>query len=411
MAIVSLICLAFVIFCGAKFKKNCGIIAVLFAYVIGIFGVEMSAKAIYADGWPSNVIFTTLGVCLLFGVSNANGTTEKLAKNIVHYARGNRKALPVVFFIFCGILSGIGGGAPLCGMLLPLAMTIGVQNSIPPMIMALMSMGGLMVGGMSPLALNGIVASGLAIEAGMTNYTSIFLAYGVTMTAFSFGAYLLLGGLKLKKDEQAAQALREKMSVKQILTLAAILAVLVGNLVFGQEVSLLAYALAGILILLDFADEKAVIKSMPWNTVLMIAGMSILVNVVVQAGGIDLLSEAVSGLMNSITVYPVMVICGALLGAVSSGTGVAMPTLIPATAAIAQEMGTAVDMNLLILCVCIGINGVVISPLSTVGGMCLAGTPESVNKSKMFNQLLLSAVIMTALSAVLSVVGFYRLFM
>lgn len=411
MAIVSLICLAFVIFCGAKFKKNCGIIAVLFAYVIGIFGVEMSAKAIYADGWPSNVIFTTLGVCLLFGVSNANGTTEKLAKNIVHYARGNRKVLPVVFFIFCGILSGIGGGAPLCGMLLPLAMTIGVQNSIPPMIMALMSMGGLMVGGMSPLALNGIVASGLALEAGMTNYTSIFLAYGVTMTVFSFGAYLLLGGLKLKKDEQATLAVREKMSVKQILTLVAILAVLVGNLVFGQEVSLLAYALAGILILLDFADEKVVIKSMPWNTVLMIAGMSILVNVVVQAGGIDLLSEAVSGLMNSTTVYPVMVICGALLGAVSSGTGVAMPTLIPATAAIAQEMGTVVDMHLLILCVCIGINGVVISPLSTVGGMCLAGTPESVNKSKMFNQLLLSAVIMTALSAVLSVVGFYRLFL
>lgn len=179
---------------------------------------------------------------------------------------------------------------------------------------------------------------------------------------------------------------------------------------FKQEVSLLAYSLAAILLLLDFAEEKAVIKSMPWNTVLMIAGMSIFVHVVVEAGGIDLLSETVSSMMNSTTVYPVLVVCGALLGAVSSGTGVAMPTLIPAAAAIAQEMGAAISPNLLILCVCVGINGVVISPLSTVGGMCLAGTPETVNKQKMFNQLLLSAVIFTLLSAVLSLVGFYKLF-
>lgn len=410
MAVMSLVCLAFVIFCGAKFKKNCGIIAVLFAYAIGIFVVGMSAKAIYVDGWPSNVIFTTLGVCLLFGVANVNGTTEKMARNIVHYARGSRKALPIVFFIFCAFLSGIGGGAPLSGLLLPLAMTIGVQNSIPPMIMALMSMGGIMVGGMSPLALNGIVASGLAAEEGMTNYTSIFLSYGLTMTVFSFGAYFLLGGMKLKRDEKAAMSVREKMDVKQILTLVAIIAVLIGNLIFDQEVSLLAYAFAAVLILLDFGDEKKVIQSMPWNTVLMISGMSILINVVVQAGGIDLLSEVVSGVMAPATVYPVIIICGALLGAVSSGTGVAMPALIPAAAAIAQEMGAAVNANLLILCVCIGINGVVISPLSTVGGMCLAGTPESVNKSKMFNQLLLSAVIMTALSAVLGTVGFYKFF-
>lgn len=410
MAIISLVCLVFVIFCGAKFKKNCGIVAVLFAYAIGIFGLGMKAKAIYAEGWPSNVIFTTLGVCLLFGIANANGTTEKLAKSIVHFARGNRKILPIVFFIFCGILSGIGGGAPLCGMLLPLAMTIGVQNNIPPMIMALMSMGGLMVGGMSPLALNGIVASGLAAEAGMVSYTPIFLAYGITMTVFSFAAYFLLGGLKLTRDEQAAAGDLEKLSIKQVITLIAIFAVLIGNLVFKQEVSLLAYSLAAILLLLDFAEEKAVIKSMPWNTVLMIAGMSIFVHVVVEAGGIDLLSETVSSMMNSTTVYPVLVVCGALLGAVSSGTGVAMPTLIPAAAAIAQEMGAAISPNLLILCVCVGINGVVISPLSTVGGMCLAGTPETVNKQKMFNQLLLSAVIFTLLSAVLSLVGFYKLF-
>ena len=114
--------------------------------------------------------------------------------------------------------------------------------------------------------------------------------------------------------------------------------------------------------------------------------------------------------MNSTTVYPVMMICGALLGAVSSGTGVAMPTLIPACAAIAEQMGSAVSLSTLVLCVCVGINGVVISPLSTVGGMCLAGTPESVDKQKMFNQLLLTALLFIAFTALLGLLGFFKLF-
>ena len=408
MAIVSLVCLAFVIFCGAKFKKNCGVVAVLFAYVLGIFGVGMTAKEIYVGGWPSNVVFTVLGIGLLFGIANVNGTTEKMAKNIVHYARGSRKLLPIVFFVFCGILSGAGGGAPLCGLLLPLAMTIGVQNKIPPMIMALMSMGGLMVGGLSPLALNGIVAGGLAAEMGVP-YWPIWAAYSIGMTVFSFGAYFILGGWKLERDESAVNSTAGRFETKQILTMIAILAVLVGVLFFKQEVSLLSFALAAILLLFDFVEEKDVIKSMPWNTIIMIAGMSILINVVTTAGGVDWLSEKVSAVMNNVTVYPAMTLCGALLGAVSSGTGVAMPTLLPAAGAIAAEMGT-VSVTSLVVATCVGINSVVISPLSTVGGMCLAGTPESVDKQKMFNQLLLAAAIITVMNMVLALVGFYKLF-
>lgn len=406
MEIISLLCLAVVVSIAAKFSKNAGIVAVLFAYVFGIFAVGMKAKDIYAGGWPDNIIFTTLGVCLLFGVANINGTTEKMAKSVVFFARGNRKILPIAFFIFDAILAGSGGGTPLCALLLPLAMTVGVQNSIPPMVMALMSMGGLMVGGLSPLSLNGIVAGGLAAEMGIP-YGPIWLAFSIGMTVFSFAAYFLLGGWKLPKDESAAASM-EQFDTKQILTMVAILAVLVGALFFKQEISLLAFGLGAILLLFGFAEEKAVIRSMPWNTVLMIAGMSILINVVTTAGGIDWLSEKVSAVMNGITVYPAMTLCGALLGAVSSGTGVAMPTLIPAAGAIAEQMG--MNPAGLVCTVIVGINSVVISPLSTIGAMCLSGTPETVDKQKMYNHLLLSAGIITLMNIVLAFVGFYRLF-
>ena len=41
--------------------------------------------------------------------------------------------------------------------------------------------------------------------------------------------------------------------------------------------------------------------------------------------------------------------------------------------------------------VIVGTNGVVISPLSTVGGICVGCAPESVDKDKLYNQLLLAA--------------------
>ena len=38
--------------------------------------------------------------------------------------------------------------------------------------------------------------------------------------------------------------------------------------------------------------------------------------------------------------------------------------------------------------VIVGTNGVVISSLSTVGGICVGCAPESVDKDKLYNQLL-----------------------
>ncbi len=405
MELASLLILAVVVFIAAKFNKNAGIVAVLFAYVFGIFVVGMKAKEVIG-GWPNSIIFTTIGVTLLFGVSNINGTTEKMAKSVVYFSKGNTKLLPIAFFIFNGIIAGSGGGTPLCSLLLPLAMTIGVNTGIKPMVMALMSMGGLMVGGMSPLSLNGIVAGGLAKELGVT-YGPIWLAYSIGMTVFAFAAYFILGGWKMPKAE-ITEAKMEKFDTKQIITMLTILIVLVGALFFGQDIGLLTFSLGTILLLFNFADEKAVVKSMPWTTVLMISGMSILIGVVTKAGGISWLSDKISTIMGPVTVYPAITLTGALLGAVSSGTGVAMPTLIPLAGEIASTMGLSVAG--LVCAVTVGINSVVISPLSTIGAMCLSGTPETVDKDKMYRQLLLSAGIITLMNIVLAFVGFYKIF-
>ena len=60
--------------------------------------------------------------------------------------------------------------------------------------------------------------------------------------------------------------------------------------------------------------------------------------------------------------------------------------------------------------VIVGTNGVIISPPSTVGGICVGCAPESVDKDKLYNQLLLAAVSFIVMSVVLSFIGVFRFF-
>ena len=112
--------------------------------------------------------------------------------------------------------------------------------------------------------------------------------------------------------------------------------------------------------------------------------------------------------MTEKSAQPIMVVLGGLMGAVSSGTGVVMPTLIPLSTELSGTLGMSALS--LVIGVIVGTNGVVISPLSTVGGICVGCAPESVNKDKLYNQLLLSAVLFIVLSTAASAIGLFGVF-
>lgn len=274
--------------------------------------------------------------------------------------------------------------------------------------MSLVTMGGIMIGALSPFALNGIVANRFAMAQNIPgyNYLHLWAPYAAAMGIFSLAAYLLMGGLRLTRNESAARASFTKFNRNQLLTIIAIAVLLTGVIVFKQDIGLLAIACAGVLILLNAADQKAVFAATPWSTLILICGMSVLLKVVVTAGGFDYLENILKSIVTSDTVRPALVTLGGVMGAVSSGTGVVMPTLIPMAAEISKqpEMGTAFE---LITAVVVGTNGVVISPLSTVGALCVAGAPQSVDRNKLYNQLLLSALCFTIFSAVAAYFNFF----
>ncbi|MDY3868065.1 MAG: SLC13 family permease [Pyramidobacter sp.] len=407
LPVLSLVVLVGVIALSVVTKKNCGIIALVAAYLLGTFAVGMKASAIYAAGWPMGVFFIALSTTFLFSVATVNGTVEVMAKNIAFFAGGSARLLPVIFFIGGAVISGIGAGGLVVAIIMPIALFVAVENKIPVIMMSLVTMGGIMVGGLSPLAINGIVANRLAIEQGITNYSALWIPYGVSMTLFSVAAYIVFGGITLPRAENCSGNRFTPFDRNQTLTLTAIAVLLVGVIAFKQDLGLLAFACGGVLLLLNAADQKKVIASMPWGTILLICGMAVLLKVVVTAGGITLLSEKLKTVLSPRSAQPIFVALGGLMGAVSSGTGVVMPTLIPLAADIAKQMPEVGSPLALIIAVIVGTNGVVISPLSTVGGLCVASAPEGVDRDKLYNQLLLSAVIFCAGSAVAAFMGLY----
>ena len=72
--------------------------------------------------------------------------------------------------------------------------------------------------------------------------------------------------------------------------------------------------------------------------------------------------------------------------------------------------GVMISVVQYLRCHPVGTNGVIISPPSTVGGICVGCAPESVDKDKLYNQLLLAAVSFIVMSVVLSFIGVFRIF-
>ena len=401
--VCSLIVLVAVIAVSAITKKNAGILAIMasfvFATIAAANGVDIKVSKIVSSGWPMSVFFIVMATTFLFGIANLNGTTKALSQNIACLARGNARVLPLLFFVLGAVISAAGAGGLIVAVIMPVALYVAVDNGIPVLMMSLVTMGGIMVGGLSPLAINGIVASQLSAEQGITNYNPLWAAYAVSMTIFSLGAYLLLGGLKCKK----------MTTTPQTITLVAIVAVVVCVVFFGMDIGLVCFTCAGILLMLNVADQKKAIAAIPWATILLIGGMAVLISVVKTCGGIDFLSDKLSNVMGPRSAQPIFVILGGLMGAVSSGTGVVMPTLIPLASELAGQLGT-VSAQKLIVGVIVGTNGVVISPLSTVGGIAVGSAPEAVDKDKLYNELLLSAIAFILLNAIASALGLFAIF-
>ena len=379
----SLVLLFFVIFLGMMTKKNVGIIGFLAAYVYGTFVTGMKAKEIYAGGFPTTVFFLIMASTFLFGIANHNGTSEVLAKNVSFVARGNNKLIPWMFFAAGAILAGVGGSMLILVVIMPIAYSTCLSRHLDVTMTSIIVLAGGMIGGLSPITLNGIVANTLAIQNGVDHYMPIWGAYSFSIFLMAFLAYLFFKGWKVPNTEPDKDF--TPFHKAQVVTVICIILVCLATIFFKQNIGLVCLAFAAILILFNYCDQKVAIAAVPWGTLMLITGMSMLLHVVDKSGGITFLTKMLSGIITTSTAQPIMIALGGLMGAVSSGTGVVMPTLIPLAAKLAAANP---DLNAisLMLGVIVGTNGVVLSPFSTVGALACGCAPDGVDVNKLYTK-------------------------
>jgi hypothetical protein len=243
----------------------------------------------------------------------------------------------------------------------------------------------------------------------------------VVHSTVAFGGYFLLGGLRLFKSAPSANpapaplgadaarpaAMNEPQAfeTRHWITAGVIAALIVGVIFFEVNVGMGAFAGAIILTLLKVADEKHAIVQMPWRVILMVSGVTLLIALLEKTGGMDLFSAMLASMATPHTVTGVTAFFTGVISIYSSTSGVVLPALLPTVPGLVERLGggdpiaIASSMN-------VAGHLVDVSPLSTIGALCVACAPKSEDTRALFNKLMAWGLSMAVVGALVCWVFF-----
>ena len=411
LGIISLIALLAAIIIGFVRNANVGILCMGFSMVLGlVFGLD--AKEILS-GFSSSLFIQMVGITYLFAIINSNGTLELLAHKMVGMVGKKKALIPFVMYILGFLICAVGPGAiPSLAIIPVIAIPVAVSAGINPIMTANIGDLGVMSGRMSPLTPESAVVRELMEEQGLTGNTiPIMISLTITALIVAVLVYIYYKGWKVEKREDETEEALPKFNGKQWLSLAGLLILAVGVLFFSWNVGLTGFLVGSVLIVLGCGEEKKAIKGIPWNVILMVLGVGILMNVISISGGIDIMVAGLEKIMGHRTAAMIMAITAGFMSFFSSGLGVVFPTLIPTASGLASGLGVgAVELVTVIV-----IGGTVsgFTPISTTGALIMAGVAQQENaeekfpQNRLFVELFAVSFIALAVLAIMAVIGVY----
>ncbi len=402
MDVLSLIALLAVILLSALVRRNTGIMGLAFAFVLILIG-HLNVSKVLA-GFPSSLFLILVGTSYLFSIANQNGTLGLISTKLLHMVRGRAVLLPFIFGLLGWLLSAIGAGSmAMVAMLMPPAMVIAEREKINPLIMILIVNLLSMAGDYSPIAVYGAMINGVFAEYGITGLgMRIFLSALVVYLSVSIVTFIVLGGLKMMRSSAsnsfASQAgAEEKFNRNHALTLIGIFIFVIAIVCGGYHTGFTALAVGVVLTLIGCGDESKIIPSLPWNAIMLISGVSLLVVVVRMLGGVDLAVRLVSSIASAKTLSPIVTFVGTVTASFTSTMSVVFPSYVPLFNPLIKAVGSGVNVEALYVTFAVTVSLGDTSPLSTNGALCLATATPSMDKEKLFReQIAFAAVMWTA---------------
>jgi len=406
-AVASLAAIAGAIVLSCASQLNVGLLAVALAWLIGVFVAGWTAEAV-AGGFPTSLFLTLAGVTLLFAASETNGTLDAVARRVMRLARGSAGLAPWLFFLVAMAVSTVGPGAiASTALVAPMAVVLGGRSGVPPFLTALMVANGANAGNLSPLSAVGVIANTKMAGVGLGGHEwKVWAANFAAHLVVAAAALVLFGGLRRlppaagddaqdRPDTPAAP-----LASRQWLTIGVVGAWVLGVVVFRLNVGFSAFSAAVLLIVLRAADETAAVKRMPWGAILMVCGVSLLVAVLEKSGGMELFGVALARLATPATINGVIAGVTGLISTYSSTSGVVLPTFLPTVPTLVAKVGGG-DPLAVALSINVGASIVDVSPLSTLGALCVAAASAPATSRDLFRKMLLWGLSMVVVGALL----------
>ena len=426
--LLMLIVLVAAIAIGFITNINTGVISLGLAYLFGSFLLGIKPGTIQGY-WPAKIFFVLFTVSFFYNYATNNGTLDKLAKLILYKFGRSARMLPFILMVVAWVMAAAGAGPySIIALLAPISFIICDSIGMNKVLAGLAVYFGAVAGGMSPTCSTG--ATGMSIIAS-TGYDAEAMSYQLVVLLVAtivFLIDLIIVYFVFKGNKVDAKAIAferpEAFDDKQrkslwligifvvVLLLPFILKLIfpgsgfIKTLAANNDVAFTAILLSVVAAFLKVGDEKKAIMSVPWTTIVMVCGISILVSVAVQAGTIDLIVNAVTSIENPSVITILMTLGAGIMSIFSSTTGVVLPTLYPTVPAISSAAG--IIPGLLFAAICTGSISTGMSPFSACGGILLGCVKEE-DVKPMYKALLVipfAALVIGALAIAVMILVF-----
>lgn len=404
---------------GYKTKFNTGFFAIIFAYLIGCFVIGMKPKDVIS-GWPVSTMFVIFSVSLFYNFALVNGTLEKTARYLLYVCRKFPGLLPFALYLASAGIAALGAGFfTVMAFMAPIALLICDEADMDKLVGAVAVNCGALSGANFMTSGSGIIFRGLMEEGGLGDmafkHTAVIFISSVVFSLLLIAGFRYLPKSNRNIGKGTSFDRPEPFTTKQKTNLYLMLTMIAVVLIFPilhiilphaevitfvnskMDVGLVAIVFSAIALFLKLAPQKDVIAKVPWNTIIMICGVGMLINVSIEAGTIDLLASWAGSSLPVWLIPIAFSIVGAIMSFFSSTLGVVCPALFPLVPGLAASTG--ISPLVLFTCIIIGAQSSAISPFSSGGSLIMGSCTSEEERNAMFPRLLFLAVPVSVLSA------------
>ncbi len=422
---VSILALVALFVLGTVLPINMGALAFVAAWLVGMYSLGLDEKEIIG-GISGDLILTLVGVTYLFAIARNNGTVDLIVRKAVQAVGGRVALIPWVMFFVTALLTAIGAASPAaCAIIGPIALGFAGRYRINPLLMGMFVVHGAQAGGFSPISIYGTITNSVMRDNDLpVGEITVFLVSLIVNLLIAVVLFMVLGGRELASrridaDEMhlddaettgsshgghrttggtgvepsggtaVATATRTsappQVTVDQVITLVAFVAVAVVALVFDKNIGFTAITAAVLLTALFPRQQKGAVSQVAWATVLLVAGVSTFAAILETAGAPEYVGTWAAGL--GAVVLGALILCyvGGVVSAFASSTAL-LPIIIPIS--IPLITGGGVSAVGLVAALAVSSTIVDVSPFSTNGALMVANRPDSISEERFYKQIL-----------------------